>query len=78
MILHIQEWIIIKVAEEVDVRSRWMVHKTRQGLGLKARTRLYEVGEPNNYFHHSDSLPPVIFIRLEEFVSVKELLPYIF
>ena len=25
MILHIQEWIIIKVAEEVDVRSRWMI-----------------------------------------------------
>jgi hypothetical protein len=25
MILHVQEWIIIKVAEEVDVRSTWMV-----------------------------------------------------
>ena len=46
--------------------------------GLKARTRLYEMDESNNCFYHSDGPPPVIFIWLEEFVSVKELLPYIF
>jgi hypothetical protein len=43
-----------------------------------ARTRLYEMEVSIDCFQRSDSLPPVKFIWLEEFVSVKELLPYIF
>jgi hypothetical protein len=78
MILHIQEWVIIKVAEEVDVWSRWMVQRQERGLGSRHVLDSMKWMSQNNCFHHSDSLPPVIFIWLEEFVSVKELLPYIF